>query len=124
MPIADLKYIRVYRASFYLFALFSIVIGVWPGPVEIIDVEYQDKILHFFYYFFAATYFYQFLTLRRACSLLFLVGVTVEFTQALLPYRYADILDVVANSFGLMVGILLKRFFTYLHFIEQKFLVP
>jgi len=89
-----------------------------PSPERIPDVHFLDKILHFGAYgllgilFFRA---YETLPLRDNKNLLILLsigsatfyGISDEIHQYFVPFRYADILDAVANTIGSIFGVYL-----------------
>ena len=82
-----------------------------PSPKSIPDVRFLDKILHFCAYgvlgilFFRA---YNTLALKSDKNLLILIsiasailyGISDEIHQYFVPFRQADIMDVIANSIG------------------------
>ncbi len=89
-----------------------------PGLKRIPDVRFLDKFLHFGAYgllgilFFRA---YETLPLKANKTLLILLsigsatlyGVSDELHQYFVPFRNADIMDVVANTIGSICGVYL-----------------
>ena len=87
-----------------------------PSPEEIPSWTYLDKILHFGAYglmgilFFRA---YETLPLRNNKGLLILIsigsatlyGISDEIHQYFVPFREAEIMDVVANTMGSICGV-------------------
>ena len=87
-----------------------------PGPEHIPDVRFLDKFLHFGAYgllgilFFRA---YETLPLKANKTLLILLsigsatlyGISDEIHQYFVPFRNADIMDVVANTLGSICGV-------------------
>lgn len=77
---------------------------------------HQDKVVHFMFYFVFVFLWYRFLFFKRIIGIkvllivaiiAFLLGVSVEVLQGTLTLdRYADIYDVLANTTGILVGIL------------------
>jgi VanZ family protein len=87
-----------------------------PGPERLPDVRFLDKLMHFGAYavlgilFFRA---YETLPLKNNRNLLIfssivsatLYGVSDELHQYFVPFRHADMMDVVANTLGSICGV-------------------
>ncbi len=87
-----------------------------PGPERMPDVRFLDKLLHFGAYavlgilFFRA---YETLPLKNNCNLLIFIsivsatlyGISDEIHQYFVPFRHADMMDVVANTLGSIFGV-------------------
>jgi len=94
-----------------------------PGLKHIPDVRFLDKFLHFGAYgllgilFFRA---YETLPLKANKTLLILMsmgsatlyGVSDEIHQYFVPFRQADIMDVVANTMGSICGVYFYQLWT------------
>jgi len=92
-----------------------------PSPKSIPDVQFLDKILHFGAYcvlgilFFRA---YDSLAFKDHKNLLVLIsiasaiiyGISDEIHQYFVPFRQADIMDVIANSIGSICGVCFFHF--------------
>lgn len=97
-------------------------------PVVELGFEFQDKIFHVLAYFSMMFWFAQIyhIKIQRFCfALLFItLGIAMEAIQSFDPARYAEFDDVVANSLGVAIGILLtKRSLKNLLFhFEKRFL--
>ncbi len=74
-----------------------------------VDVPNIDKLNHAVAYIVLTTYFGQLTTLPRALGVLLGYGIGIELLQAQTPYRQAEIADLVANSVGMVLGLLLLR---------------
>jgi VanZ family protein len=78
-------------------------------PITLPDVPNSDKIGHFLAYGLLTLWFG--LACQKKPSLIFLLaslmGVTIEFAQALTPYRSFDPHDMLANACGALLGTLL-----------------
>jgi VanZ family protein len=79
-----------------------------------IKIEYKDKYVHFLFYFVFVVLWYHFATtiLTKRAKLIVLssaigYGILMEICQGLFTTtRAADILDVLANSVGAVIGII------------------
>jgi len=108
--------------------IFSIVyISLTPKPPDLMNgISFGDKISHLVGYSVLMLWFCQLYLGIRQRLLLFvafiLMGVTLEFLQGLGGIRMYEIADMIANSIGVIIGIVL----TYvglgnvLHYIEKK----
>ena len=82
-------------------------LSLTPSPPKV-DVEYSDKLGHFAAYgllMFWFTRLYVRRVTRAAYAVLFVaMGIGLEFLQAQLGYRTYDVVDMVANSLGVLLG--------------------
>jgi VanZ family protein len=99
----------------------------YPSPEKIPTFTFSDKILHFGAYgllgilFFRA---YETLPLKANKTLLILLsigsatlyGISDEIHQYFVPFRNADIMDVVANTLGSICGV----YFYHLWKVQKK----
>jgi len=92
-----------------------------PSPDSIPDVRFLDKILHFGAYSLLGILFiraYDTLALKYDKNLLILIsiasailyGISDEIHQYFVPFRQADIMDVIANSIGSICGVCFFHF--------------
>jgi VanZ family protein len=111
------------RAYFYVFLFFlwffSVIYNAsLPSRIPA-DLGNLDKIIHFIYYipggFLAFMYISAFgqISLLASFLLALSVSITDEFIQSFIPGRQADFFDIVADAFGIILGI-------YLGIIREK----
>ena len=84
--------------------------SVLPGAV-ITGFPSADKIVHMLSYFLLMIWFSGLYSRQRhvVIALIFITfGVLLEFLQTQLPYRFFDPLDLVANTVGVALGLLLS----------------
>jgi len=91
---------------FLVFAV--VVLSLVPPPTFIVPkFRLGDKLIHFGTYGFLMIWFAQIFIrpryLKIAVIFIFM-GVSLEFLQALTPYRTLDFWDMVANSIGVVLG--------------------
>ncbi len=79
--------------------------------LPVADVGVNDKLLHLLAYFILAGWFGLLVTglagLGWTVAGLFIYGLLIELLQSTTGYRYAEWGDVLANSIGIVIGILL-----------------
>jgi VanZ family protein len=92
----------------YFFVATVVVLSLVPPPTFIIPkFRLGDKLIHFGTYGFLMMWFAQIFIrpryLKIAVAFIFM-GVSLEFLQALTPYRTLDFWDMLANSIGVVLG--------------------
>lgn len=86
-----------------------------PSDQIPVAVPFSDKAAHLFSYFILT--FVALLSSNQNHSVLtilavqFLIGVGVEIAQSFIPGRSPELLDVLANSLGVMIGVLVYFLF-------------
>lgn len=86
------------------------VLSLLPAPE--IDIEGSDKIMHLATYFILSAAFST--LVRHHKSILFIAigltgyGILLEFLQGLTGYRYMEVNDVLANTAGVLCGLLVR----------------
>lgn len=94
-------------------------------PVQL-DISYFDKFSHLFSYFVLMVWFVQLNTkfIQHFFWALFFValGITLEYLQALGGVRYFEWADMLANSTGVLLALVLAktRFASSLHWFEHR----
>lgn len=86
----------------------TVVVCLVPLPRSPLPVDHLDKLEHALGYAalaVGAAMLFATGSARMLVSLgLIVLGIGIEALQALLPWRSADLLDVVANSLGVLIG--------------------
>lgn len=108
LAIRHLRFQRLW-ISLGLLMLLVVAIGslvLLPAPVK--SVMLQDKLLHTLVYaclmgWFAQIYRHDLTRLLLAIALASM-GVGIEFIQGLVPYRQFELLDMVANTSGVLLA--------------------
>ncbi len=104
---------RVWFASGLGLVALVVYLSLADIYLPVITSTFGDKINHFIAYGALMGWFGQlYQTIRKrliiAIILLFL-GVVLEFAQGATGYRYLDWVDAVANSFGVLIGLLVLQ---------------
>ena len=113
----------------YALVMFVVYLSVTSNPPDLeLGFKFQDKFFHALAYcslmfWFAQIYHVKKQRLLFALAFVFL-GVLMEGVQSLDPKRYAEFNDMVANTVGVAIGILLtkKTLKDILYHFEKRFL--
>jgi|TARA_B100001250_G_scaffold394141_1_gene397658 VanZ family protein len=100
----------------WFFLALVIILSLIPMPIDSsYDYSYihLDKLAHFLSYalllvLFSKVYIPRFYL--KISLLLFFLGVLLEIIQNYISYRAFDINDLLANTFGIMLGILVSKY--------------
>jgi len=106
-----IPYARFWRNAGHVLLLLALAAALLPAPSGIGRVAFGDKLLHASAFAFLMLWYAQIYADardRRHLALgLFAFGLGIELLQSLVPYRSADIWDLVADSVGVVLGALL-----------------
>jgi VanZ family protein len=108
-----IPYVWLWRSMGHALLLLALAAALLPAPKGIGSIEFGDKILHAGAFAFLMVWYAQIYAehrdRRRVALGLIAFGVGIELLQSLLPYRSADIWDLVADSGGVAIGLLTAR---------------
>jgi len=106
-----LKYRYFWLSAGWLLISLVLYLSLMPHPTEPLSFKNADKLEHAFSYAMLALWFcqlYRSVKLRAAVVIALVgLGVALEFVQGWTGYRMFDVLDMLANSVGVMLGWLL-----------------
>lgn len=103
-----------------------IYLSLTAKPPMVVNFVFSDKIGHFLAYAVLMGWFGQIYSGRTAlvfCALGFvLMGISLEYVQGMGRYRHFEYADMIANSIGVMLGLILTTtvFKGTLHWFEQR----
>ena len=112
----------------YALVMFVVYLSVTGNPPELeLGFKFQDKFFHALAYCSLMFWFAQIYHVKKQ-RLLFalafvLLGALMEGIQSLDPNRYAEFNDMVANTVGVAIGILLTKrsLKNILYYFERRF---
>lgn len=119
-----LRYIKLWH---YLGAIqvITLIYLMWTSVPVNVEVSHIDKLVHWLLFVILMSWYIQ-ITRQghgRSLSIIFitLLGIGLEYMQALSPYRHFDYFDMLANLLGIVSGIGLMKFarLHYLYHIER-----
>lgn len=106
-----LRHLRLWRSTGRALVLASFAVALLPAPRGMGSIAYGDKIAHAAAFAMIMLWYAQIYSARRdrgRCALgLLALGLGIELLQSLVPYRSADIWDLVADAAGVGLGWLL-----------------
>jgi len=119
MPI-KLKLFVLYWLPLILYCLFIYIQSANPSPDQIPIFPYVDKVLHVTAYGIMGILFYRaYQTLRLKDNIKMLMflsvvsaslyGISDEIHQSFVPFRQAEVADVIADMIGAIVGVCLYQ---------------
>lgn len=81
-----------------------------PHPPQV-GISYFDKVEHFLAYLILAAWFAEVLPTRpwQVFTGLVLFGLLIEVAQSMTGYRHPNVMDLVADTVGVVAGMLLAR---------------
>ena len=96
----------------YMLVALVIFLSLTSSPVDTgLNYPYEDKLYHAFAYFTLMFWFAQIYHDRTRRNLmavmLILMGALLEYLQSFDPNRYSEFADMIANSTGVVLGLLL-----------------
>lgn len=110
----DFRYRPLWLIVGYALVALIIYLSLTGNPPQIdLGLDYQDKFLHVLAYFtlmgwFSQIYHKQAQRLAYAISFI-LMGVLIEYIQSFDPARYYETEDMIANTLGVAVAVLLAK---------------
>lgn len=121
----DLRALRWWRLIGILLVLVIIFLSLQPNPMDMSGVEFGDKWGHLVAYGTLMAWFGLIVVRSRQiwfASVFVLLGVSLEFIQGQTGYRSFDLMDMAANSLGVMLGygLCATRFRYTLHYLESR----
>lgn len=93
--------------QFLALLILFLFMGLTPAPETYVPAV-NDKLMHFSGYFisaFSISFAYPQKSLEHKTFFLILFSIAIEIGQHLMPPRAFDVLDICANSAGVMVGL-------------------
>ena len=119
MPI-KLKRFVLYWLPLILYCLLIFIQSANPSPEQIPSIPFVDKVLHFTAYGIMGILFYrayQTLRIKDNIQLLMLFsvvsaslyGISDEIHQSFVPFREAEVADVIADIIGAISGVFLYQ---------------
>jgi len=125
----DLRFLKTWRLIAFVNIGIIIYLSLTPTPEDIGQIFGLDKVLHVLAYSFSM--FWSNLCYRRKKYIvlfsvgLILMGIILEIAQGMTDYRTMSPYDMIANSVGVFLGLVLARtrLSMMLSYIEKRFII-
>ena len=112
-----LRFSRIWKTvNFFIILLITIIMLIPPTWLVSAGISksffLNDKFLHMCVFFTMTIWLsgqYTFDSFKKIGFLLFLFGVFIEIIQFVLPYRDAELLDLLANLLGIFIAIVVAN---------------
>ena len=107
-----LKFRPLWLVIGYALVALVVFLSLTSSPVDTgLNFPYEDKLYHVLAYFTLMVWFAQIyhdrLKRNLIALMLVLLGVALEYLQSFDPNRYSEFADMVANSTGVLLGLML-----------------
>jgi VanZ family protein len=103
-----LKYARLWFSLAYIMLAIVALASLLPAP----EMGTSDKLLHFLTYGVMSAVFSTLVCQSRSLLIvvpgLILFGVVLEFLQGLTGYRSMEVYDMLANTGGVLIGLMIR----------------
>ena len=86
---------------------FILILAIIPPSEGQIGFPYMDKLIHFFAFFIlsvATLFAFQVTRIFQCILLIICFGICIEVIQYFIPYRSFEILDIIADIIGALIG--------------------
>ncbi len=101
----------LFKTSFFI--TFGVIeyLALTPQHIEVLDGlwDKQNHFIAFFVLFVLLSFMYSHFSTLKKTLLLLLVGFQIEATQYFIPGRSSSLMDIVADSVGIIIGIIVCR---------------
>lgn len=103
--------INLFKTAFIINFLVIEYLALTPQHIEVMEGlwDKQNHFIAFFVLFILLSFAYQHLSVVKKIGLLLLMGFQIEATQYFIPGRFFSLMDIVADSIGIIIGIIVWR---------------
>ena len=110
---SPLKFPKLWLTIGFLMIAVVVYASLTPTPPQIASFPQSDKFVHFVTYLILMLWFAQIYSLKTIHFLLFVgfvsMGIVLEFLQGMSEQRSFEYLDMLANSSGVLLGLILAK---------------
>lgn len=104
--------IHLFKTAFYIVFLAIEYLALTTQHIKIVE-SFWDKQNHFIAFctlYVLLSMAYPHFSTRLKVILLLLIGFQIEITQYFIPNRYFSLMDIVADSIGILIGMGIYRY--------------
>jgi VanZ family protein len=112
----------LFKTSFFI--TFGVIeyLALTPQHIEVLDGlwDKQNHFAAFFVLYILLSFGYLQFSIIKKLSLLLLMGFQIEVTQYFIPGRFFSLMDIVADSIGIAIGVVVYLLFNRVCQIKGK----
>ncbi|MDP3588113.1 MAG: VanZ family protein [Sulfuricurvum sp.] len=103
---------NLFKSALYINFIVIEYLALTPQHIEVLDGlwDKQNHFIAFFVLFILLSFAYTHFSTRKKIALLLLVGFQIEATQYFIPGRSSSFMDIVADSIGIIIGVIVYKF--------------
>jgi VanZ family protein len=115
--------INLVKTALYTNFLVIEYLALTPQHIEVLDGlwDKQNHFFAFFVLFVLLSFAYQYFSMLKKIGILLLIGFQIEITQYFIPGRFFSLMDIVADSIGIAIGILVWQM---IYWLRQRLKTP
>lgn len=107
---------NLFKSALYINFIVIEYLALTPQHIEVLDGlwDKQNHLTAFFVLFILLSFAYAHFSTLKKIALLLLVGFQIEAIQYFIPGRSSSFMDIVADSIGIIIGVIVYRMLCWL----------
>ena len=103
--------IKLYKIAFYINFFVIEYLALTPQHIEVLEGlwDKQNHFAAFFVLYILVSFAYENLSTFTKIGILVFIGFQIEVTQYFIPGRFFSLMDIVADSVGIAMGVAVYR---------------
>lgn len=101
----------LFKTTFYINFFIIEYLALTPQHIEVLDGlwDKQNHFIAFFALYVLLSFAYSHFLILKKIAFLLLIGFQIEATQYFIPGRSSSAMDIIADSVGIIIGIIVCR---------------
>jgi len=107
---------NLFKSALYINFIVIEYLALTPQHIEVLDGlwDKQNHFMAFFVLYILLSFSYKYFSTLKKIGILLLVGLQIEIAQYFIPGRFFSLMDIVADSIGIVMGILVLKMMYWL----------
>ena len=107
---------NLFKSALYINFIIIEYLALTPQHIEVLDGlwDKQNHFSAFFVLFILLSFAYTHFSTLKKIALLLLIGFQIEAIQYFIPGRSSSFMDIVADSIGIIIGVIVYRMICWL----------